>query len=298
MSRDTMFYVKLVSWNVNGIRSVENKGLLKPFFDELSPDIACFQETKAHQQQFTKMRNGAKKTASLFGTASDGVEEDEEITIKGYHEYWNSAQKNGYAGTAIFSKQEPLTVVRDIPEEYCKQFHVKPDQFGDPNAEGRVIMAEFDDFYVVNVYTPNSKPDLSRLTLRHKIWDPAIRAYCKGLNTKKPVILCGDLNVAHTEDDLANPKANEGAHGFTKEEREGIDTLIGEGFVDSFRLFTQGKGHYSWWSHFARARERNVGWRLDYFFVSEDIVTRVTEATIRADIKGSDHCPVTLSLKI
>jgi exodeoxyribonuclease-3 len=294
----TMFYVKLVSWNINGIRAVQKKGLLEPFFQKLAPDVACFQETKAHRHQFNKARKDAG-APSLFGeTAQDGSDETEEVTIPGYKEYWNSADKSGYAGTAIFSKTEPLAVVHGIPAELVEKFHVKPDQFGDPNAEGRVIMAEYKGFYVVNVYTPNSKRELSRLDLRHKHWDPAIRAYCAQLDQKKPVLFCGDLNVAHAPDDLANPKANEGEHGYTKEEREGIDLLLKEGFVDTFRVKTAGSGHYSWWSHFANSRIRNVGWRLDYIFASERVIARMQSAKIHSDIYGSDHCPVSVEIDI
>ena len=172
------------------------------------------------------------------------------------------------------------------------------DGYGDPNREGRIITAEFDDFYVSTVYTPNSKDDLSRIPLRHKLWDPAYLAYMKRLQEEKPVIFCGDLNVAHTEDDLANPKPNQGKKGFTKEEREGIDSIINAGFVDTFRIFTEGNGHYTWWSHFANSRARNVGWRIDYFFASESLVPHITRAKIHPDIMGSDHCPVSLELDI
>ena len=178
------------------------------------------------------------------------------------------------------------------------------DGYGDPNEEGRVISAEYEDFFLVNVYTPNSKPDLSRLSLRHKQWDPAFLAFCKQLEKNgstgsphgKPVIFCGDLNVAHTEEDLANPKANEGEHGFTKEEREGIDQLQEAGFVDTFRLFTKDNGHYTWWSHFANARDRNIGWRIDYFFVSKSLTHKIRSCKIYSEVYGSDHCPVVLDI--
>lgn len=265
--------MKLVSWNVNGLRAVHRKGLFVPAVQELQPDILCLQETKAEQGQA-------------------------EIDLPEYEEYWHSStRKKGYSGTAIFTKIKPLKIVLGFPPDILKKFNLV-DSYGDPNAEGRVITAEYKDFFLVNSYTPNSKPDLSRLPLRHTLWDPAFLAFCRGLEKKKPVIFCGDLNVAHTSDDLANPKANEGEHGFTQEERAGIDAIIKAGFVDSFRLFTAGGGHYSWWSNFSNARARNVGWRIDYFFVSKKIVSKVTRAEIHPNILGSDHCPVSLSISL
>ncbi len=244
-----------------------------PFLEKVKPDIACFQETKAEEHQ-------------------------SEVDLPEYEEYWHSSSgRKGYAGTAIFTKIEPLSVLPGFPPEIASKYKLL-DGYGDPDKEGRVIAAEFADFFVVNVYTPNATPDLGRLTLRHKHWDPAFLAYCKQLEKKKPVIFCGDLNVAHTEDDLANPKANEGEHGFTKEEREGIDTVIEAGFVDTFRLFTKGGGHYTWWSHFSNARARNVGWRIDYFFVSKALVPHVRRSTIYPEVHGSDHCPILLELDI
>jgi len=264
--------VRLVSWNVNGIRAVWNKGLFLPMIEELQPDIVCLQETKAQQAQ-------------------------SEVVVSGYDENWNSAVKKGYSGTAIFSKTPPVSVERDFPASLISTYAMEPDSFGDPNAEGRVLAAEFDDFYVVTVYTPNAKGDLGRLSLRHTKWDPAFLAYVKQLEKIKPVIFCGDLNVAHTEDDLANPKSNVGKHGFTNEEREGFQNFLDAGFVDTFRLFHEGNGHYTWWSHFANARARNIGWRIDYFLVSSALVDRVESADIHAHLLGSDHCPVSLTLK-
>lgn len=263
--------MRIVSWNVNGIRAVHKKGLFLPFVKKLNPDIICLQETKAEQGQ-------------------------SEIDLPDYEEYWNSSQtKKGYSGTAIFTRMKPKSIFLDLPDTAAKKVGGLSDEFGDPNKEGRVIAAEFADFYLVNVYTPNSKPDLARLSLRHTKWDPAFLAYINELEKKKPVIFCGDLNVAHTEDDLANPKANEGEHGFTKEEREGIDNVIAAGFIDTFRHFTpEGKGYYTWWTHFANARARNVGWRIDYFFASGKLKKRLKSSTIHADIMGSDHCPVVL----
>ena len=265
--------MRLLSWNVNGLRSVHKRGLFLPFIKEVKPDILCLQETKAEKGQAV-------------------------IDLPEYEEYWNSSQgRKGYAGTAIFTKHKPLSVALDFPADIVKKFKLAGDGFGNPNAEGRVIAAEFEKFFLVDVYTPNAKPELSRLALRHKHWDPAFLAYCKQLEKKKPVIFCGDLNVAHTEEDLANPKANEGEHGFTKEEREGIDNIIKAGFVDTFRHFTpKGNGHYTWWSHWASARERNIGWRIDYFFVSKKLLPKVKKALILPDILGSDHCPISLDI--
>ena len=265
--------VKLVSWNVNGIRSVHKKGTLLSFVEQVKPDILCLQETKAEEHQ-------------------------SEVDLLGYEEYWNSSKgRKGYAGTAIFSKIKPLSLILDFPADILKKYKLK-DAFGDPNQEGRVIAAEYEDFFLVNVYTPNSKPDLARLSLRYKAWDPAFLAFCKQLEKKKPVIFCGDLNVAHTPDDLANPKANNGEHGFTKEEREGIDAITKSGFVDTFRMFTKGNGHYTWWTHFANARDRNIGWRIDYFFVSKSLSSKVRSAKIHSEIMGSDHCPVSLEIDL
>lgn len=265
--------MKLISWNVNGIRAVHKKGALVPFLEKVKPDIACFQETKAEEHQ-------------------------SEVDLPEYDEYWNSSKgKKGYAGTAIFSKTTPLSLIFGFPEDIIKKYQLK-DGYGDPNEEGRVITAEYEDFFLVNVYTPNSKPDLSRLPLRHKHWDPAFLEFCKVLEKKKPVIFCGDLNVAHTPDDLANPESNEGEHGYTQEEREAVDAIIKAGFVDTFRVFTEGKGHYTWWSHFANSRARNVGWRIDYFFVSKALAHKVRSAHIHPEIMGSDHCPISLEVDI
>ncbi|HUB93518.1 MAG TPA: exodeoxyribonuclease III, partial [Verrucomicrobiae bacterium] len=234
--------IKIYSWNVNGIRAVVRKELFKPFIEKEQPDILCIQETKAEQGQAV-------------------------IDIEGYEEYWNSAEKKGYSGTAIFSKIKPLTIINGFPEHIIKKYGVTGDTYGDPNKEGRVITAEFDKFFVVTVYTPNAKDDLSRIPLREKHWDPAFLEYCKELEKKKPVVFCGDLNVAHTELDLANPKPNRGKKGFTTEERAGFQAFLDAGFVDTLRIFKEGNGYYTWWSHFANARARNVGWRIDYFLV-------------------------------
>ncbi|MCR4325378.1 MAG: exodeoxyribonuclease III [Patescibacteria group bacterium] len=269
--------MKLISWNVNGIRSVHKKGVLVPFLQKVNPDVACFQETKAEEHQ-------------------------SEVDLPEYEEYWNSAKKKGYSGTAIFTKTKPHSVLFGLPEDIAKKHGVKDDGYGDPNEEGRVVVVEFGPpaggLYVATVYTPNAKDDLSRLNLRHKHWDPAFLEYMKRLEKDKPVVFCGDLNVAHTPDDLANPKPNEGRKGFTAEEREGIDAMIEKGFVDTFRLFTEGRGHSTWWSPFARARDRNVGWRIDYFFASKSLRSKIKASKILPDIYGSDHCPILLELDL
>jgi len=265
--------MKLYCWNVNGIRAVVKKGTFQKFIAEHKPDILCLQETKAEKGQAV-------------------------IDLPDYHEYWNSAEKKGYSGTAIFSRQEPIKVINGFPDGFAKKFTFADELKRDSWNEGRVITAEFEKFHVVTVYTPNAKDDLSRLKLRHEHWDPAFLAYVKQLDKKKPVIFCGDLNVAHTELDLANPKPNRGKKGFTDEERAGFQNFVDAGFVDTFRLFTQGNGHYSWWSHFANSRARNVGWRIDYVLVSEAIKKKVKTASIHADVLGSDHCPVSIKLEI
>src|SRR6266536_2892298 len=196
--------MKIYSWNVNGIRSVVNKGALQTFMKQHHPDILCLQETKAQRGQA-------------------------EIAFDGYEEYWNSADKKGYSGTAIFTRHKPLAVLNGFPEDIIEKYKVTGDIYGDPNKEGRVVAAEFDDFFVVTVYTPNAKDDLSRIPLREKHWDPAFLDYCRQLEKKKPVIFCGDLNVAHTEDDLANPKPNRGKKGFTDEERKGFQNMLDAG---------------------------------------------------------------------
>lgn len=265
--------MRFYSWNVNGIRAVVKKGTFQKFMAEHRPDILCLQETKAEKGQA-------------------------EIDLPDYQEYWNSAVKKGYSGTAIFTRKEPLKVTCGFPDSFAKKFTFADELKRDSWNEGRVINAEFERFHAVTVYTPNAKDDLSRLALRHKHWDPAFLAYVKQLERTKPVIFCGDLNVAHTELDLANPKPNRGKKGFTDEEREGFQKFVDAGFVDTFRLFTQGNGHYSWWSHFANSRARNVGWRIDYVLVSKSISNKVRKASIHADVMGSDHCPVSIEIDI
>lgn len=262
---------KIYSWNVNGIRAVWSKGLFQSFIEQHDPDVLCLQETKAQPDQSP-------------------------VELPQYKEYWYSADKKGYSGTAIFTKVEPLSVMNGLPEDLIEEYGVVGDVYGDANKEGRVMAAEFDDYYVVTCYTPNAKDDLTRIPLR-QTWDAAMIAYCARLQERKPVIYCGDMNVAHTELDLANPKPNIGKKGFTAEERSGFDKWLAAGFVDTFRMFTQGNGYYTWWSHFANARARNVGWRIDYFLVSEALKDKVAAAEIHADMLGSDHCPISVTIK-
>ena len=251
--------MKLISWNVNGIRACLNKGFLD-FFNEEKADIFCIQETKMQEGQA-------------------------ELKLEGYYQYWNSAEKKGYSGTAIFTKIKPLNVSYGIGiEEHDK--------------EGRVITLEFDKFYMVNVYTPNSKRELERLEYR-MVWEDEFRKYLLKLNETKPVIMCGDLNVAHKEIDLKNPKTNRHNAGFTDEERNKMTELLNSGFTDSFRyLYPEKENIYSWWSYMFHAREKNAGWRIDYFILSKLIETKIKEAKIYTEILGSDHCPVGLEIKI
>ena len=266
--------MKLYSWNVNGIRAVLNKGTFQTFIAEHQPDILCLQETKAKPEQV-------------------------ELDLPSYHLYWNSAQKAGYSGTAIFSKQKPLQVINGFTEDLAEKYGLKDDSYGDPAKEGRVISAEFDKFWVVTVYTPNSKGDLSRLSLRHKQWDPAFLEHVQELEKSKPVLFCGDLNVAHNEIDLSNPKPNVGKHGFTNEEREGFDTFEKAGFVDTLRAAHPDTPElYTWWTHWANARARNVGWRIDYWLASKSIAKDVSNPAIHPDVMGSDHCPVSIEVSL
>lgn len=265
--------MKIYSWNVNGIRAVIRKNDFGPFVKSHDPDIICFQETKAQQGQA-------------------------EIDLPDYDEYWNSAEKAGYSGTAIFTKPKPILVLNDLADEISDEHRLHDDSYGDPLKEGRVITAEYEHFFLVTTYVPNAKRDLTRLSLRHRQWDPALLAHMKNLERKKPVIVCGDMNVAHTEDDLANPKTNVGEHGFTDEEREGFQNFIDAGFLDTFRIFSEGNGHYSWWSYMSKARERNSGWRIDYFLASSSLREAIVSASIHTDVLGSDHCPVSLELDL
>jgi exodeoxyribonuclease III len=264
--------MKLYSWNVNGIRAVLNKGALQKFIEEHDPDVLCLQETKAERGQF-------------------------EIDFPQYDEHFFSAVKKGYSGTAIFSKEPPLRYIDGFPTDIIEAFDVMGDTYGSPNDEGRIIAAEFPEFWVVTVYTPNSKGDLSRLSLRYDRWDRAFLAYMKRLEETKPVLFCGDLNVAHQEIDLANPKPNIGKHGFTDEERERFQDFLDAGFVDTFRAaYPEKTQAYSWWTHWANARARNVGWRIDYWLASKDIAAKVSNPQIHPDVMGSDHCPVSIEV--
>ena len=251
--------MKLISWNVNGIRACINKGF-RDFFNEIDADILCIQETKCQKEQI-------------------------EIEFEGNTSYWNSAEKKGYSGTAIFTKQKPISVKYGIGKE-------------EHDKEGRVITLEFEKFYMVNIYTPKSKRELERLEYR-QIWEDEIRKYLLKLNEEKPVIMCGDLNVAHKEIDLKNPKTNRHNAGFTDEERNKMTELLEAGFIDTFRfLYPDKENAYSWWSYMGHAREKNVGWRIDYFIVSKSIEDKIKEAKIHDEILGSDHCPVELEINL
>ena len=249
--------MKLISWNVNGLRAVLRKNFLD-YLDRERPDVLCLQETKC---------------------TPDDVEQ---LWPASYTTYWATAEKRGYSGTAIFAKQRPLSVVVGIGRR-------------EHDREGRVLTAEFPDFFVVNVYTPNAQRELTRLPYRLK-WDRAFRAFLKRLEARKPVVFCGDLNVAHTELDLANPQANIHNHGFTPQERAGFTALVRAGFLDTFREFEPGGGHYTWWSQRGDTRQRNVGWRLDYVLISQSLRPRLNRAFIQAEVPGSDHCPVGIEL--
>jgi exodeoxyribonuclease-3 len=259
--------MKLISWNVNGIRAALNKGFAK-FLETESPDLICLQETKAEKSQVP-------------------------VDFTNYIEIWNSAVRKGYSGTAIFLKNQPITTWNGMLKHDAE---IK-DDYGDSATEGRVLTVELDKFYFVTVYTPNSKPDLSRLEFRHKVWDPTFLKYVKELEEKKPVIFAGDLNVAHKEIDLARPDQNHKNAGFTDEEREGFDNIVNAGFIDTFRQFNQEGNNYTWWSNFGGARARNVGWRIDYFCASEKLKNNLVSANIMPSVMGSDHCPVTLEVE-
>lgn len=250
--------MKLISWNVNGIRAAVKKGFMD-FFKDVDADAFCLQETKLQEGQI-------------------------DLELEGYYQYWNYAQKKGYSGTAIFTKKKPLSVYYGIGIEEHDQ-------------EGRVITLEYEDYYLITVYTPNSKTELERLDYR-MVWEDDFRAYLLKLKEKKPVIVCGDLNVAHTEIDLKNPKTNTKNAGFTIEERTKMTALLDSGFIDTFRHFYPDMtGAYSWWSYRFKAREKNAGWRIDYFVVSDELEQNLEGAKIHAEIYGSDHCPVELTIK-
>lgn len=250
--------MKFISWNVNGLRACVQKGFMD-FFNEIDADIFCLQETKLQEGQI-------------------------DLELPGYHQYWNYAEKKGYSGTAIFTKQEPMSVAYGIGIE-------------EHDHEGRVITLEYEDFYFITCYTPNSKQQLERLEYR-QVWEDDFLAYVKKLDEKKPVIFCGDLNVAHQEIDLKNPKTNHHNAGFTDEERAKMTTILNSGFIDTFRYFYPDKTDiYSWWSYRFSARQKNAGWRIDYFITSERLKDRLVDAKIHTDILGSDHCPVELDIQ-
>ena len=251
--------MKLISWNVNGLRACVQKGFLD-IFKELNADMFCIQESKLQEGQIS-------------------------LELEGYHQYWNYAIKKGYSGTAIFTRREPMSVAYGIGIEEHDQ-------------EGRVITLEFAEFYLVTVYTPNSQSELARLDYRMQ-WEDAFLSYLKGLEEKKPIVFCGDLNVAHKEIDLKNPKTNQKNAGFTDEERGKFSTLLGQGFIDTYRYFyPDQEGIYSWWSYRFQARKKNAGWRIDYFCVSESLKEKLVDAKIHTDIMGSDHCPVELDIDL
>ena len=266
--------MKLYSWNVNGIRAVLNKGAFQSFLKKHDPDILCLQEMKAMQDQ------------------AEGLE------TPGYEQYWNSAERKGHFGTAIFSKIKPLQILKNYPKKIAEKYNLE-DGFGDPNKEGRVIAAEFEKFWVVTVYTPNSKGDLGRLTLRYEAWDPAFLEYMQFLEKTKPVLFSGDFNVAHQEIDLARPKENVGKHGFTNEERERFQGFLDAGYIDTFRMFYPDQTEaYTWWTNWANARARNVGWRIDYWLASPKLKDDIKSAQIHPKVMGSDHCPVSIEIDL
>ncbi|NMA94691.1 MAG: exodeoxyribonuclease III [Clostridiales bacterium] len=249
--------MRLVSWNVNGLRACVKKGFLD-YFESIDADMFCVQEIKLQEGQI-------------------------DLELDGYYQYWNYAEKKGYSGTAIFTKEEPISVGYGV-------------QIEEHDKEGRVITLEFEDFYLVNVYTPNSQRGLTRLDYRME-WEDMFREYLVGLDSKKPLILCGDLNVAHKEIDLKNPTTNRKNAGFTDEERQKMTRLLDSGFIDTFRHFYPDKEEcYTWWSYMRRARERNIGWRIDYFIASKRLEDRLTDSTIHSQVMGSDHCPVMLEV--
>ncbi|WP_421101048.1 exodeoxyribonuclease III [Sporosarcina psychrophila] len=251
--------MKLVSWNVNGLRACVSKGFLE-YFETVDADIFCVQEIKLQEGQI-------------------------DLQLDGYHQYWNYALKKGYSGTAVFTKEKPLTVKYGVGDL-------------DAQEEGRILTLEFAQFYLVNVYTPNSQRDLARLPFRLE-WENDMRDYLKKLNDMKPVILCGDLNVAHQEIDVRNVKSNFGNSGFTSEERGKMTELLGEGFIDTYRYFNPNlEGAYTWWSYMSKVRERNIGWRIDYFIASKQLESLLKDATIHPHILGSDHCPIVLEIDL
>lgn len=268
--------MKIYSWNVNGIRAVEKKGYLQPFLAEHQPDILCIQETKAQVDQ---------------------VAEEFAEKYPDYEQFWHSAERKGYSGTAVFSRWSPEEVLFGLPDDLKQKYELR-DSYGDTTQEGRVTTLEFEHCFVSTVYTPNAKEDLSRIPMREN-WDPAYLEYMQRLEAEKPVIYCGDFNVAHEPIDLARPEANEGKKGFTKEERSGFDAMESAGFLDTLRHFYPDTPElYTWWTQRGGARDRNVGWRIDYVMVSASLTPLLVQADIHPDVYGSDHCPVSVRLRL
>lgn len=264
--------MRIYSWNVNGIRAVLKKGELDKFLAYENPDILCLQETKAKRDQV-------------------------EVDFGDYVEYWNSAERPGYAGTAIFVRNG-IKVLNEYHDfEKYPELKIEKDVFGDPLNEGRILTLEFKKFFLVTVYVPNSKRSLERLTLREKLWDPELKTYFENLQKEKPIVACGDFNAAHEEIDLARPKENMKNAGFTKEERKGIDNYLSAGLIDTFRELHPEKKRYTWWTNWGNARANNVGWRIDYFFVSNSLKNDLKSAEIYESIFGSDHCPISIELE-
>ena len=277
--------IHLFSWNVNGLRAVLKKQAIQNFLSVENPDFCCFQEVKAKPEQVKK--------------------EILDTPLENYQLHWNSAVRPGYSGTMTIAKTNlPILSTETNLSEYFKSpdFDQKKskllinDSFGSPFSEGRVLTLETENFYLVNVYTPNSKTDLSRLKLRHELWDPLFLAYLKHLEKTKPVVVCGDFNAAHQEIDLARPKQNTKNAGFTQEEREGISEILKQDFIDTFRSLNPDSNRYTWWSHWGKARENNIGWRIDYFFISKSLEKNLEAAEIYETILGSDHCPISITL--
>lgn len=264
--------MQIFSWNVNGLRAGLKKGTFQSFIADKHPDILCLQETKAKPGQAI-------------------------IDLPEYQEIWNSAERPGYSGTAIFTKIPPIKTYNNFTNDIIEQYDWESCLYGNPLIEGRLQTAEFTNFYLVNTYVPNSKRDLSRLTLREKIWDPALLQYINHLAATKPVVVCGDFNAAHTAIDLARPKSNEHNAGYTIEERQGITNYLANDLADTFRHFHPTEQKYTWWSHMGHARENNVGWRIDYFFITSDLLPNLKSAEIYDQITGSDHCPISITLE-
>ncbi len=277
--------IRLFSWNVNGLRAVLKKQAIQNFLSVENPDFCCFQEVKAKPEQVKK--------------------EILDTLLENYQLHWNSAVRPGYSGTMTIAKTNlPILSTETNLSEYfkspdfdqAKSELLENDGFGSPFSEGRVLTLETENFYLVNVYTPNSKTDLSRLKLRHELWDPLFLAYLKHLEKTKPVVVCGDFNAAHQEIDLARPKQNTKNAGFTIEERQGISEILKQDFIDTFRSLNPDSNRYTWWSHWGKARENNIGWRIDYFFISKSLEKNLEAAEIYESILGSDHCPISITL--